>query len=355
MTHKVNHDAKVVFVGIDVHRHSYKVHAISEEGDRVSFSGNAIPDEVIRGLIRRFPAAEFTTVYEAGFSGFGLHRSLECAGFSSFVVNPAAILKDLSLRNKTDAGDARSMAEQLKAGLLWDKCITVPSKEEEIERLPQRVRGSLVRECVAIRNSFRMRLHYHGYFPLAHRGSLRLVHAKAMLEEVPDAGIRLVLGSILRVWEALNAEIKELDRVIHEQAKVDPLHEIYSSMPGIGTLTGRVLSSELGDMKRFSSGKKVASYAGIVATERSSGETRRLGGISKRGKPQLRFMLTEAAWVAVRKCPEFKELYIRLASRMGGKKAIVAVARKMLLMLRAMLKAKTLFSPELLRKQLNVS
>jgi transposase len=354
MTHEVSHIRRVVFVGMDVHRQTYKVHAIDGDLEK-KWSCEAEPEVVITTLLKHFPDCEITTVYEAGFSGFTLHRRLLAAGINSLVVNPAAILADRSSRSKTDAVDARNMAVQLKAGLLADKVITVPSEEEEIGRVAQRMRMSLLRKSVSIRVQLRMRLHYFGYFPRKHRGTLTLSQAKEMVAAVPDEHLRMLLGILLSLWEVFDSKLKELDKVIKEEAANDPLVPIYQSMPGIGRLTSRVLSSELGDMSRFSSGKKVASYAGMVCTEKSSGESRKLGRISKRGKPHIRNMLVEAGWVAKNTNADFKALYNKLAHRMGSKKAIVAVARRMLLMLRAMLKQRVYFSPELLRATLEPS
>lgn len=351
MTHEVSHTERVVFVGIDVHRRTYKVHVFDGETEW-NWSCTAITDVLIATLNKRFPGRMITTVYEAGFSGFGLHRALEGAGFKSCVVNPAAVLADRSCRSKTDAKDARNMALQLRTGLLDDRMVQVPSKEEELGRVAQRTRIGLKSQCVSIKNTIRMRLHVFNCFPLEHTGVLTLSQATEMVAELPDKELQIALSSLLSVWKCIEAEISALNAVIREQAAKDALDPIYRSVPGVGTLTARVLSSELGDMSRFSSGKKVASYVGLVCSERSSGESRKLGRISKRGKPHLRFILIQAAWGAVRRSTEFKELYKRLAHRMGAKKAIVAVARRMLVMLRALLKQRVHFSAELLRATL---
>jgi transposase len=101
------------------------------------------------------------------------------------------------------------------------------------------------------------------------------------------------------------------------------------SVPGIGMLTARTLTLELGDMSRFKSAKNLYSYIGLTPSEHSSGEQRRLGRISREGKPILRAMLIQAAWKAIGKDEALTEMYMRLKIKKGAKKSIVAVARKL--------------------------
>src|SRR5260221_2393061 len=99
--------------------------------------------------------------------------------------------------------------------------------------------------------------------------------------------------------------------------------------PGVGPIVSLALGLTLGTAKRFPRGKQVASYLGLNPAEHSSGGKQRLGHISKQGNRMMRWLLVEAAYVAVRKDPELKRIYQRLAFRRGRKIAAVAVARKL--------------------------
>ena len=94
-----------------------------------------------------------------------------------------------------------------------------------------------------------------------------------------------------------------------------------------------VILSAIGDIQRFPSAKKLVGYAGLGARVHASGQTHQTGGITKQGRKELRAALIEAAWVTVRFDPAWKEQFDRLAQRIGRRKAIVAIARKLLVVI----------------------
>ena len=103
--------------------------------------------------------------------------------------------------------------------------------------------------------------------------------------------------------------------------------------PGVGSLTALAFVLIIGRAERFQCGKQIASYLGLVPSEESSGDRRRLGHISKQGNTLLRFLLVEAAQVTVRSLPEWRSKYFHLAMRRGRKIAKVAMARKLAIQL----------------------
>ena len=112
--------------------------------------------------------------------------------------------------------------------------------------------------------------------------------------------------------------------------------------PGVGAVTTEVVISELGDVTRFRNAKAVSAYAGLTPVVRQSGGKKAKDlPISKAGSGLLRWVLVEASWSAVRHSPKWKRIYERIAKRAGGKRAIVAVARKLLCVIYAMLKTMT--------------
>ncbi|MGX4689192.1 transposase [Streptomyces sp. JNUCC 63] len=113
-------------------------------------------------------------------------------------------------------------------------------------------------------------------------------------------------------------------------AKADPRVKLLTTLPGVGPLTALVLLAEIGDIHRFPSARKLASWAGLTPTVRGSDRTVRYGHhISKQGDPRLRWILSEAAQTAKRS-PQFAACYQRIAHRRGKKIATVAIARKLL-------------------------
>ena len=119
--------------------------------------------------------------------------------------------------------------------------------------------------------------------------------------------------------------------------------EILKTAPGVGPVTAEVVLSELGDISRFRNAKAVCAYAGLVPVVRQSGErkSKDLKITAKEGSGLLRWALVEAAWRLVGNSPRWAALFARLMHRSGKKRAIVAVARKLLCVLYAMLRTST--------------
>lgn len=101
-------------------------------------------------------------------------------------------------------------------------------------------------------------------------------------------------------------------------------------LPGLGVLSVMSLLAAIGDITRFPSAKKLVGYAGLGASVHDSGETHQGGHITKEGRRDLRGVMVEAAWVAVEHHPHWKVQFERLTRRIGKQKAIVAIARKLL-------------------------
>jgi hypothetical protein len=101
-------------------------------------------------------------------------------------------------------------------------------------------------------------------------------------------------------------------------------------LPGIGLIIAMTILSAIGDISRFPAAKKLVGYAGLGARVHASGQTHRTGGITKQGRRELRAALVEAAWVAVDTHPYWRERFQQLTARIGKQKAIVAIARKLL-------------------------
>ncbi len=153
--------------------------------------------------------------------------------------------------------------------------------------------------------------------------------------------LRLSISYLYEEWVHLASQVRELDKQLAHRSQKDPLDIIYRSVPGIGRLIARVLTSELGDMSQFPNERALFSFTGLTPGEYSSGDKVYRGHISRQGSSRLRHMLVEAAWKAIRKDKVLKEFFERIAKKSGKKRAIVAVARKLVGRIRAALRAST--------------
>ena len=112
--------------------------------------------------------------------------------------------------------------------------------------------------------------------------------------------------------------------------KYKKIDVFYRAVPGIGSLSARILSNELMDMQNFSNEKCLFSYTGLTPSEQSSGEHKWQGSITKQGRPILRKILVQIAWMAIKKDRRLAEVFARISRKSGRKRAIVAVARRLI-------------------------
>ena len=137
--------------------------------------------------------------------------------------------------------------------------------------------------------------------------------------------------------------ITEVEAEIERLSVTEPWSEqvpYLLQLPGIGLVTAMTILGAIGEIERFPTAKKLVGYAGLGAKIHASGQTHRSGGITKQGRKELRTVLIEAAWIAVRYDQHWQEQFERLAFRIGRQKAIVAIARKLLVVIWHVLTAK---------------
>jgi transposase len=159
-----------------------------------------------------------------------------------------------------------------------------------------------------------------------------------MLLKTTSPELTLAIEAYWQVWKSIDLQIKKIEQQLTEQASTDPNETIYRSAPGMGSLSARILSNELGDLQQFANERQLFSYTGLTPSEFSSGDTVRKGHITRQGNTRVRYILNQAAWRAIKKDQDLKDFFERLYPRTGKKKAIVAVARKLIGRIRAAFK-----------------
>ena len=323
---RISYIGKKVSIGIDVHRKQYTV-TVVVEGVKVDVSTmRSDPEVLITYIKRRYEGAEVRSAYEAGFSGFGLHRRLKLAGVANIVVNAASIAVAVRDRVKTDRRDSLKIATQLDCNQL--KGIRIPSEEEEAKRVLHRTREQHVKQMSRLRNQIKMKFYQFGY-DLGEYFSAKRVKAFIATVDLMDE-VKEALLSLLSLWESTRAEVEKFKKLLQAQANLDPLESRYRSIPGVGRITSRTLSTELGDMSQFLNERQLFSFVGLTPTEQTSGESSKKGNISKQGNSLLRKILVQSAWIAVRRDPWMSNEFLRLAQKLGKRRAIVAMARKLI-------------------------
>ncbi len=332
---KPNYNEKKVFLGVDVHKNSYSVTAICEKRVIKSWHMTACPEDLVSRVGYFFEGARVFSVYEAGFSGFHLHRILTEAGISNIVVNPASIEIAKNQKVKTDKKDSRMLAEKLAIGQL--KGIYIPSLKEELRRLLSRTRAQLLKKKVRTSNQIKSKLFQFGYIKAFDKQKMSLKFIKLIQNLDLPFELKESISILINEWKWLCLELKKLLKRVKEK---DSIKQRYLTVPGIGPVGAEVLSAELRDMKRFKNQKELFSYTGMTPTERSSGDggdlkAKRKGHISRVGNSRVRAVLVEAAWIAIKRDEALRIAFDRIASTQGSKRAIVAIGRKLIGRMRA--------------------
>src|SRR5947209_7110458 len=313
------------WVGIDLHRRRSFVTAISEEGE-LSLQRRIVNDR--EAFLELLGDPEGTHVaLEATYGWEWLADLLEDAGFELHLAHPLRTRAIAAARVKTDAVDARTLAQLLRAGLLPEAYIAPRELRDVRELLRHRV--TLVTMRSAIKNRVHAILARHGVthqhadlFGKAGRQFL----AEVVLREAP----RQRIDSLLALLENFDREIDTAAKEIDRQAKADQRVQLLCQIRGVGRYTAMLIIAEIGDVRRFPTARHLCAWAGLTPTVRSSDGKARLGNISRQGSSILRWAVVEAAQHAATGGGPLREQFERIAKRRGRKVARVAVARQIL-------------------------
>ncbi|OGT50456.1 MAG: hypothetical protein A3F17_00865 [Gammaproteobacteria bacterium RIFCSPHIGHO2_12_FULL_41_15] len=344
---KYDYTGKTVYMGIDVHKKTYACVSVCAGEIVKKDTMPASPLALINYIKNNFSGAIVETVYEAGFSGFHLHRKLIDAGVKNRIVHPGSIEVATRDRVKTDKRDAKKMAVQLSAGRL--RGIYIPTLEQEAKRSASRLRNSIVKLRHQVGQKIKALLFTQGLIPMDDDTALSKRWLNQKIEEVEalnyPVGFYYTLKRYADKWLSFTNDLAEIKKevLMMQSDEEKALLLIYESAPGIGEITALKLKDELGDMQQFTSEKKLFNYLGFTPVEYSSGENVHQGHISRQGRAMLRHIFVEAAWIAVRRDPQLNEIYKRLLIKRGSKRAIVGIARRLAGRLRSCVRDGTLY------------
>jgi transposase len=220
------------------------------------------------------------------------------------------------------------LAHLLRADLLPESYIAPIHVRQERQKL--RYRLSLVKMRTALKNRIHSLLEQLGVAtpPVTDLfGKEGLAWLKTI--QLDDAYLKSLEGYLKLIGE-LDMLIREMDNEIRGSLKDNPLASLLDTIPGIGILTAHLLLAEIGPIDRFPSAKKLCSYAGLVPSVHQSGQTSYNGRITKQGSRYIRWAMIEAAQKAYVKDVSLSRFYHKLCGKKGRSKAMVALARKML-------------------------
>ena len=332
---------KKVFVGIDVSKRTYSINVRSEDMMVEQFNMPADYDVLGNHLRTKYPQCDISLIYEAGFSGYGLHDYLAGQGMTCIVTPPTTVTTEVVNKKKCDKRDASRLATNLEKGD-YKKC-EIPDKERREDRLISRLLEQLQKDISRVKIRIRRFFDFNdlnGKNTSERWLASDWIAARELSEREGPVGMSLQVH--FRQLDQLLASRREARRALYSIGKKERYLksvQILSSMPGIGIFSAIRLVLEWGeDWTRFTSAGKVASYSGLISSEYSSGDKRHLGHITGQSRALIRALLIQCAWVSIRIDPVLQEKYSRIWRNSGSKKkAIVAVARKMVIRMRAIM------------------
>jgi len=339
-----DYTGKTIFLGLDVHKSTYSLTAICENCIIKREKISADPLLLVKYCKKYFYNARIKSAYEAGFSGYHLHRILISHGIENIVVHPANIEVSKNDSVKTDRRDSLKIATQLADNRL--KGNFIPSVQREDKRHLTRLRECLVKQRTRTSCQIKSLLYSQGM--ISYDKVLR-INKKTLLSVLRmkmPTNLQYKLKVLAQTWNYFSLQIAQTnEKMLISFTDDNWLKKVYCSIPGIGITMSNVLMNEIGDTLQFSNEQKLFSHAGLTPREHSSGDHQRQGHITKQGNPILRKMLIQAAWKAIKLDRSLLTVFERIRGLNKGKAkiAIVAVARVMLGRIRTCFKENRLY------------
>lgn len=334
-------------IGIDLHKRESQLCTLRADGTVIE-ERIVTSRERFTAIFGERPAARI--LVEASTESEWVAVCQKALGHEVIVADPnyAPMYATRSRRVKTDKRDARTLAEALKLGGYRPAHRVSPARRHARAELA--VREALVRtrtRYIAITKAF------------VRRDGLRVPSSESHLvaKRVASLSVPAILDAelapLFAVLAPLNAEIVAADRRIAALERSDPIVALLTTAPSVGPLTASAVVSTIDDVTRFSSAHHFEAFLGLVPGERSSGEKRRIGRITKAGNSRARYLLVEAGWRLLRsKSPETVALRawgLKIAARRGNRIAAVALARRLAGILYAMWRDNTPYTAAKLR------
>jgi len=330
------------FIGVDLHKKIITVCVMDEKLSVVQRKTLycAQPEVVVEFFRQHAP---FNVVVEATASYLWFTELLQPLAEKIVLANPKKLRVIAESTKKTDRLDARILAEFLARDMIPESYM--PTPRERQHRTLVRQRQYLRDRVTSVKCKIRRML---SDYNVDRRDLFSAQCGKAYLKQAPlsDAD-RFVIRQLWTEYEEHESRRLAVAKKIKMFAAKAPKREaearqIIKTAPGIGFVTAEVVLSELGDVRRFRNAKAVCAYAGLVPVVRQSGgkQSKDLH-ITKQGSGLLRWALVESAWRLVNSSPKWAAVFMRLRKRSGNKRAIVAIARKLLCVIYAMLRTST--------------
>ena len=330
------------YIGLDVSMKETSV-SIRRAGERIWRGKCASDPRVIAELIRKRAPAVKRVVFETGPLSVWFYHSLRTEGLPAICIDARHAKAALDMAtNKTDANDADGLAQLAEVGFL----VRVKGFDSMLTRTLVAARTRLVRITTELSNQIRGIMKTFGLLVPAGKGSTFEKNVRSLLAD-QDRLASIVLP-MLEAWRGIRIRSAELDASWSGTRARNQGCRILMSIPGIGAITATAFTTAIERPDNFKKSRSVGAWIGLTTRRYQSGEVDYDGHISRRGDAHLRGLLYEAAAVILTRSSTDSTLRtwgLKLRERIGFKRAAVAVARKLAVIMHTMLKTGELFNP----------
>lgn len=338
-------DGQSIYAGIDCHKKNWTVTILGEQYEHKTMSQNPDPDLLASYLRRNFPGADYHAVYEAGFNGFYACRRLRELGIDCNVIHAADVpTRQKEKIQKADPVDSHKLARSLRSREFEAIDIPEPSLEADRALVRQRFRvmKDVARTKARVRSLlFQFNISIPDRFTTGQTRSWSKVYINWLKElQLEHESLKQTLDNYIRIGELQRKELLLVNRQVRLLSQRDVYRGNYIiliTIPGIGFLTAIMFLVQIGDIRRFESLDDLCDYIGLVPMMHGSGDKMSTGKIINRGRKELKIMIIEAAWEAVRLDPALMAKFNKLTRRMNKNKAIIRIARNLIARMRSVL------------------
>ena len=330
------------FIGLDVSLKDTFV-SVREDGERI-WRGKCPSDpKLIAELVRKRAANVERVVFETGPLSVWFYHALRQEGLPAICIDARHAKAALDMaRNKTDANDADGLAHLAEVGFYRE--VRVKSFDSMLTRTLIAARNQLLKATTQMLNQIRGLMKTFGLIVPKGAGRVFEGHVRSLLAS--NAGLEQILLPVLEAWRGMRARSAELSKQLVASARASEQCQLLSSIPGVGTVTASSFVAAIEDPKNFRKSRSVGAWVGLTTRRYQSGEVDYDGHISRRGDSHLRGLLYEAAVVILTRTTADSALRIwglKLKEKIGFKRAAVAVARKLAVIMHTMLRTGELF------------
>jgi len=344
----------VIYCGIDIASKSSYVYVTNAKGRKLTAGEVPTTKSGFEDRLKRYVARGLRIAIEAGNQTAWIYEALTEMGAKVTVVNPTKVKLIAESRCKTDKIDARILCELLRIKALPHP-VHMPGKKARSLRGLLVARRQLVSARTKLSNVVRGMVRQEGI--ILQRGALSSFKGwqRLMGDGFDQPHLLAVVSAYYDSFASLTRSIRELDRELADRESKEKRAARLQTIPKVGRIASLTFLAAVDNVKRFRSSRKLVGYSGLAPTVRSSGERTEYGSISREGRRELRAVWVQIAHLVAadtsRATQPLRTWFNRVAKRRGKKTAIVALARRLLIIAYHLLRDETVYEPARLKRK----